>query len=157
LNVVQIDIPPLRERRSDITVLAHHFLGRYARENDRVIDGFSDEALRAVASHSWPGNVRELQNAIERAVVMGEGRQIELNDLPAVASNGKSAWGSFVPGTKFDELERMAISETLEACSGSTSEAAEMLGISRRKIQYRLKEWGLSAEEVAAGALRDRE
>jgi len=154
LNVVQLDVPPLRERRSDITVLAHHFLERYARENERTIDGFTDEALRAIASHSWPGNVRELENAIERAVVMSDGRKLDLSDLPGLASDRKLETGFFVPGTKFVDLERMAICETLEACNGSTREAAEMLGISRRKIQYRLKEWGVTAEEIAAGAYR---
>jgi DNA-binding NtrC family response regulator len=155
LNVVQIDIPPLRERRSDIGMLAHHFLGRYAKENDRQIEGFTDEALRAITAHSWSGNVRELENAVERAVVMSEGTRIELRDLPSVATEAKSAGGFFVPGTRFADLERMAICETLEAVNGSTRAAAEMLGISRRKIQYRLKEWGLTAEDVATGVCRE--
>ncbi len=152
LNVVQIDVPPLRERRSDISLLAHHFLDRYAEENEREIEGFTDEALRAIVAHPWPGNVRELENAIERAVVMSEGTRIGLDDLRGVATEVTHDKGLFVPGTKFADLEKMAICQTLEACNGSTKDAAEMLGISRRKIQYRLKEWGTTADEVAAGA-----
>ncbi|RLB56631.1 MAG: sigma-54-dependent Fis family transcriptional regulator [Deltaproteobacteria bacterium] len=156
LNVVQIDIPPLRERRSDISVLAHHFLEHYAEDNDRALSGFSDEALRAIVAQSWPGNVRELENAIERAVVMSEGERLEIEDFPALDAARQSTGNQsfFVPGMKLASLERIAIAETLEATRGSTREAAEMLGISRRKIQYRLKEWGVTAEQAADGALR---
>ncbi len=154
LNVVQIDIPPLRARKSDIPLLADFFLRKYAEENQREIDGFTDEALRQLMSYPWPGNVRELENAIERAVVMCEGREVDVGDLPATggrSSGGTSDLGMLVPGITMAELEKTAILQTLEAVGGSTLKAAEMLGVSRRKIQYRLREWGVTSAEVAAG------
>jgi DNA-binding NtrC family response regulator len=161
LNVVQIDVPPLVERRSDIPVLAHHFLRKYAHENGRRIRGYSDEALRTLMSYPWPGNVRELENAVERAVVLSQGDTIEASDLPGggahEAAMSAAASGIFTPGTTLAEIERIAITQTLEAVHGSTLKAAEMLGVSRRKIQYRLKEWGLTADGIANGALDERE
>ena len=97
----------------------------------------------ALLGYSWPGNVRELENAIERAVVMCDGPMIEREHLPmATDAVVSSSLGAFVPGMTLAELERLAILRTLEHVGGSTARAAEMLGISRRKIQYRLKEWG---------------
>jgi DNA-binding NtrC family response regulator len=144
LNVVQLDVPPLRVRKSDIPTLAHHFLRRFVAENDREIRGFSDDALKSLLSYPWPGNVRELENAIERAVVMCPEEVIGGEYLPARTAAAAVELGILVPGITLDELERMAILQALEAAAGSTSKAAEMLGISRRKIQYRLKEWGLT-------------
>jgi DNA-binding NtrC family response regulator len=144
LNVVQLDVPPLRVRKSDIPMLAHHFLRRFAAENGRELRGFSDEALRSLLSYPWPGNVRELENAIERAVVMCSDDMIGSEHLPARATDKSVELGVLVPGITLDELERMAILQALEATSGSTAKAAELLGVSRRKIQYRLKEWGLT-------------
>jgi DNA-binding NtrC family response regulator len=144
LNVVQLDVPPLRVRKSDIPTLAHHFLRRFAEENGRDIRGFSDEALKSLLTYPWPGNVRELENAIERAVVMCPEQEIGSEYLPSRTGNSAVEMGILVPGITLDELERMAILQALEAASGSTAKAAEMLGISRRKIQYRLKEWGLT-------------
>ncbi|MFW6051681.1 MAG: sigma-54-dependent transcriptional regulator [Myxococcota bacterium] len=149
LDVVQIDVPPLRARRSDIPLLAHHFLGVYSRENEREIHGFSDDALRALVAYPWPGNVRELENAVERAVVLCEGDTIGVEHLPsATGSNVGQDVGMLIPGVSMAELERMAIMQTLDAVGGSTAKAAEMLGISRRKIQYRLKEWGISSTDA---------
>jgi DNA-binding NtrC family response regulator len=144
LNVVQLDVPPLRARKSDIPTLAHHFLRRFSEENGRDIRGFSDEALRSILTYPWPGNVRELENAIERAVVMCSGNEIGSEHLPARSGDATLEMGILVPGITLDELERVAILQALEAASGSTSKAAEMLGVSRRKVQYRLKEWGLT-------------
>jgi DNA-binding NtrC family response regulator len=144
LNVVQLDVPPLRARKSDIPTLAHHFLHRFAKENERKIHGFSDDALKAMLSYPWPGNVRELENAIERAVVMCGGDEIGSEHLPARSGEAALEMGILVPGITLDELERVAILQALEAASGSTAKAAEMLGVSRRKVQYRLKEWGLT-------------
>jgi DNA-binding NtrC family response regulator len=144
LNVVQLDVPPLRVRKSDIPTLAHHFLRRFAAENGREFGGFSDEALKSLLCYPWPGNVRELENAVERAVVMCPDQVIGSEFLPARTGNASVEMGILVPGITLDELERMAILQALEAASGSTAKAAEMLGISRRKIQYRLREWGLT-------------
>ncbi len=145
LNVIRLDVPPLRARKSDVPLLATHFLRRFARENDREIDGFTDEAMRALVTYPWPGNVRELENAIERAVVLCPGDRITPDLLPAVgaadAKKGEGELGLMIPGLSMAEVERIVIERTLEAVSGSTAKAAEMLGISRRKIQYRLREW----------------
>jgi len=142
LNVVQLDVPPLRARRSDIPILAEHFLGKFAEENGRALEGFTDDALLALRLYPWPGNVRELENAIERAVVLTEGTRIEAVNLPSAQGQGdQQDLGVMIPGISLEELERMAIERTMDAVGGSTSKAAEILGISRRKIQYRLKEW----------------
>ncbi|MBX3251162.1 MAG: sigma-54-dependent Fis family transcriptional regulator [Myxococcales bacterium] len=146
LNVVQIDLPPLRARRSDIAVLAQHFLRKYAEENGREIDGFTDGALRALVGYPWPGNVRELENAIERAVVLCEGNQIDADLLPVGSGRegpraGEGDLGLLIPGVTMAEVERMVIERTLDAVGGSTAKAADVLGVSRRTIQYRLKEW----------------
>jgi DNA-binding NtrC family response regulator len=146
LNVVQLDVPPLRVRKSDILILATHFLRRFAKENERDIRGFSADALRAMLAYPWPGNVRELENAIERAVVMCSEDTIGPELLPGhnTGEPASAEMGVLVPGITLDELERLAILQALEASAGSTAKAAEMLGVSRRKIQYRLKEWGLT-------------
>jgi DNA-binding NtrC family response regulator len=144
LNVIQLDVPPLRARRSDIPMLAMHFLRRFARENEREIDGFTDAGMNALMSYSWPGNVRELENAIERAVVMCVGERVDADALPsAAAATGAPAddMHMLVPGISMAEVERIVIEKTLTAVGGSTARAAEVLGISRRKIQYRLKNW----------------
>jgi DNA-binding NtrC family response regulator len=144
LKVVQLDVPPLRVRRSDIPLLAHSFLRKYAAENDRPVRGLAEDALQHLMIYPWPGNVRELENAVERAVVMCEGDVIERGDLPTSA-HGDMKNGSvmaLIPGITMSELERIAILRTLEAVDCSTARAAEILGISQRKIQYRVKEWG---------------
>jgi len=144
LKVVQLDVPPLRVRRSDIPLLAHAFLRKYAHENDKPVRGLSEDALQHLMIYPWPGNVRELENAIERAVVMCEGDSIKRDDLPTSA-HGDLQNGSvmaLIPGITMSELERVAILRTLDAVDGSTARAAEILGISQRKIQYRVKEWG---------------
>jgi len=151
LNVVQLDVPPLRQRRSDIPLLAGHFLRHFNEENERAIPGFTDDALRRLVAYPWPGNVRELENAIERAVVMSDDQPITAEQLPSATMEAAQDLGFFAPGVTLSELERMAILRTLEATGGSTSKAAEMLGISRRKIQYRLKEWGLTSQDVSDG------
>ncbi|MEM9194441.1 MAG: sigma-54 dependent transcriptional regulator [Myxococcota bacterium] len=148
LNVVRLDVPPLRARRSDIPLLAQHFLRTYARENERDdIEGFTDEALRHLIAYPWPGNVRELENAVERAVVMSSETHIDAADFPSShQKNTGQELSTLVPGLTMAELERVAITQTLAAVDGNTAKAAELLGISRRKIQYRLKEWGENGE-----------
>jgi two-component system response regulator HydG len=145
LNVVHIEMPPLRVRDNDVLMLANHFLRRFAAENRRRIDGFSDEARARIVAHRWPGNVRELENAIERAVVLCEGSRIEESHLPVdVAPVAKGS--ARIPGATMAEIERYAILATLEATNGSTTKAAEMLDISIRTIQYRLHEYGRAAK-----------
>jgi DNA-binding NtrC family response regulator len=144
LNVVAIETPPLRARISDVPLLAARFLQKFTRENAKEIRGFTDDALHKLMQYSWPGNVRELENAIERAVVVCRQPEIGVQDLaPHIVKNlGKSTDGMpVIPGATLAELERYAIQKTLEHTGGSTSRAAEMLGISARTIQYRLREY----------------
>jgi DNA-binding NtrC family response regulator len=153
LNVVTLEIPPLRERASDINELSAFFLGRYADENGKRIEGFSEDALAALRAHSWPGNVRELENAIERAVVLCDGAKIEARHLPVPITPGAQDALPPIPGSTIYDLEKYAILKTLEACKGSTSKAATILGISPRKIQYKLREYG--GEAPPGGARGD--
>lgn len=141
LNVVRIEMPPLRVRGGDIIVLANHFLRKFAQENGAKIVGFSDDARTKLLAHRWPGNVRALENAIERAVVLCEGTLISAADLPFEATPD-SLGPLRIPGATMAELERHAILTTLDAVGGSTAKAAEVLDISVRTVQYRLTEYG---------------
>lgn len=142
LDVVRIDLPPLRARPSDIPMLAQHFLEKYARENGREIVGFTDEAIRALLSYSWPGNVRELENAIERAVVLSNEERLGVEGFERTNSLAHAGdLSALIPGISLKEIERIAIEKTLAATNGSRAKTAEILGISRRTLQYRLKEW----------------
>ena len=141
LNVVHVEMPPLRARDNDVLTLARHFLDKFAGENDKRVEGFTDRAVAKLLSHRWPGNVRELENAIERAIVLAEGNNIDADDLPIqVAMSGHR--GVQIPGSTMAEIERYAIESTLDAVGGSTAKAAEMLDLSIRTIQYRLHEYG---------------
>ncbi len=145
LNVVRLDVPPLRARTTDIPALARHFLALFATENEKDVHDFGDGAMRALIAHPWPGNVRELQNAVEQAVVLTAGQMIEESDLPITQRRDEvETLRLMIPGVTLAELERYAILKTLEAVGGSTSRAGVLLGISRRTIQYRLHQWGLT-------------
>ncbi len=149
LNVVAIKVPPLRLRGADVMALAEHFLRRYAGENGKAVSGFTREAGVRIAEYGWPGNVRELENAIERAVVMGEGPRIDARDLPAALSS-RHAGSVRIPGSTMAEIERHAVLSTLEAAGGSTTKAARLLGLSVRTIQYRLREYAARAPTTLA-------
>ncbi len=154
LNVVSLEMPPLRVRGGDIPLLAMHFLQRCASENGKAVTGFSDDALEAMTRYAWPGNVRELENAVERAVVVAKGELVRPADLGAqvAAARGKSEDGMpAVPGSTLDEIERYVILKTLEHTGGSTSRAADMLGISTRKIQYLLSEMRAQGMPIGRG------
>ncbi|MBX3232492.1 MAG: sigma-54-dependent Fis family transcriptional regulator [Labilithrix sp.] len=147
LNVVAVEMPPLRLRGGDVVSLAEHFLRRFSRENHKNIDGFTNAARSKILSHRWPGNVRELENAVERAVVMTEGPFVDADDLPFTAAQASTGTVR-IPGSTMADIERHAILSTLEAVQGSTARAAEVLDISIRTIQYRLSEYGVSAREL---------
>ncbi|HEX7671424.1 MAG TPA: sigma-54 dependent transcriptional regulator [Polyangiaceae bacterium] len=143
LNVVHIEMPALRLRGSDIIVLAEHFLRKFTLENHKRIEGFTTEARTKLLGFRWPGNVRALENAIERAVVLTEGPLIGADDLPFEATpDGLGALR--IPGATMAEIERYAITKTLEATGGSTTKAADILDMSIRTIQYRLHEYGMT-------------
>jgi len=156
LNVVNIEMPPLRARPSDLLPLANHFLGRFARENGKQIEGFSDDAIERITTYRWPGNIRELENVIERAVVMCDGPKLSAKHLPAGV--GAAPRGAVrIPGSTLAEIERHSILTTLEACGGRTSAAAQMLDISVRKIQYKLHEYGVTMNRVVGMAKEPEE
>jgi DNA-binding NtrC family response regulator len=146
LNVVRIVVPPLRARHSDVLRLAEHFLRRAAAENEVEVLGFTDAAKTLMTNYPWPGNVRELQNTVEQAVVLTETGWVDADDLPirAEPKTVEPPLKLVIPGATLAEIERYAITETLKAVGGSTTRAAEVLGISRRTVQYRVREWGLS-------------
>jgi DNA-binding NtrC family response regulator len=143
LNVINLTLPALRERPSDVPALAAHFLKRFAEENGKPILTISDAVLAQLASYPWPGNVRELENVIERAVVLADGAALEPQHLPPeIAVAARRNGMPVIPGATMDELERYAIMKTLESVGGATGRAAEVLGISVRKIQYKLQDYG---------------
>jgi len=152
LNVVAVTLPPLRTRKGDIPALVSHFIQKFAKSYDKSVRGLLPGTLNVLLRYDWPGNVRELENVIERAVVLARGPNLTTDELPPVLSGPEPAGprpGGLIPGATFREIEREAILRTLEVVDGSTTRAAEMLGISTRKIQYRLKAYARQDREAA--------
>ncbi len=151
LNVVRIEVPSLRARPSDILLLADHFFSRFAEENEADVQGFSEAALKLMLDYPWPGNVRELMNVVEQAVVMASGPLIEASELPIrPVHKHQDALPLMVPGVTLAEVERYVITKTLQSVDGSRNKAAEILGISRRTLQYRLQEWGIEPRKFTS-------
>ena len=150
LNVVSIWVPPLRRRKSDIPLLANHFLERFAERNGKRVTGFSREALDQLMKYPYPGNVRELENLIEHAVVMCRGERIERSDLPAPMLEPDGGSGLFDPADleagyrdKLHAFEQAMIEEALQRSAGNRSAAARLLGITERHLRSRLEKLGL--------------
>jgi len=144
LNVVALSLPPLRSRKADLPALAAHFLAVHGRAAGRSVRGLTPGALSAVFAYEWPGNVRELENAMARAVATCRGDQAGTEDLPPVLHGARpeeTAGSALIPGASLFEIEREAVLRTLDSVGGSTARAAHVLGVSVRKIQYRLKEY----------------
>jgi DNA-binding NtrC family response regulator len=144
LNVVSVTLPPLRQRKSDIPSLVNHFISNFASAREKEITGVTPGTLSVLFAYEWPGNVRELANVVERAVASARGPEIAAEDLAPVLHGGRpeeSTASALIPGATLFEIEREAILRTLDQCGGSTARAAEVLGVSIRKIQYRLKEY----------------
>jgi two-component system, NtrC family, response regulator AtoC len=147
LNVVSVQLPPLRDRADDIPALAHHFLRKYARESDKPVTGFSDEAVRVLRGYQWPGNIRELENAIERAVTLSSHRVLTADDLPSDVRQGLAAQdvaqvattlsGMFADAPTLEEVKKRYISHVLETNRGNLSRAAVILDVDRRSL-YRM-------------------
>jgi DNA-binding NtrC family response regulator len=141
LNTIEIHVPPLRDRREDIPLLASHFLRIHAQRYRKDLPGFHAEALRALAAHAWPGNVRELDHAVERAVLMARGAEIREGDL------GLKGAGPDAPkqldDMSLEEVEAFLIKKALQRHGGSVSRAAEALGLSRSALYRRLQRYGL--------------
>ena len=146
LNVVQIHIPALRERRRDISLLAEYFLKRLSRAMRKTVAGISAEAMRVLETYEWPGNVRELKNVMERAIVVCEGDtvgrqhlllgQSPVNGNPRPSENGSLA-----------EMEKGEILRVLRECNGNRSRAARALGINRKTLREKIRKYGITLEE----------
>lgn len=146
LAAVNLRVPSLRERRDDIPLLAAHFVRRHAKECGKRIFGCSERVISALMAYEWPGNVVQLEHCIERAVIVARSSEIEARDLPReFMARPQDDGVPLVPGASLWEIERHAILTTLEHVGGRTSKAAKILGISTRKIQYRLNEYDQAA------------
>ena len=148
INVVTLVVPPMRERREDIPLLADFFLKQYAKKNNRPIKGFTPRAADLLMRYDWPGNVRELENVVERAVIMARGDMITplefpdmLQDLDEEANASPLALAA---GRSLKEVEKVMILRTLEETDGNRTHAARILGISRRTLQLKLKDYGIN-------------
>jgi DNA-binding NtrC family response regulator len=146
LNVFLVSLPPLRDRKDDVPLLAQAFVRDFNKQHGKSIAGVSDDAMRVLEAHAWPGNVRELRNVIERATIVSKGPFIERQDLPAqggapvaahVAAESATG-GGLTPGTTVDEAERRLIDITLEHTNGNKTRAAELLGISLKTLHNKL-------------------
>ena len=167
LNVIPIFLPPLRERKEDIPLLIEHFLRRFNRENGKEVE-IPPQVLRILLRYSWPGNVRALENQIERLVVLAEGKEAKvadlpvhiLNDVPFSPAGERSRGRSSLPGrrlSRLEEVEKRELEEALAACGGVQAHAARMLGITPRQIGYRIKKYGIAVDSYGGtGPLTNR-
>lgn len=148
LNVVTLNMPPLRERADDIPLLAQHFLWKYAEKNRKAVKGFSPQAMDMLLKYGWPGNIRELENAVERAVILMAGDYITERELPMgiarpIAGGMEKASKVFSTETRpLEEIEKEAILAALQDCGGNKSETARRLGINRKTLHKKLKIYG---------------
>jgi DNA-binding NtrC family response regulator len=149
LNVVPIDIPPLREHKEDIPELVNLFLARASAESGKEIARVAPEALRILMAHHWPGNVRELQNIIERASALAKGPVLEAADIhldPQRSKPANSGAALLPEGMTMEQWEDEMIREALRRANGNKSQAARMLGLSRNALRYRLSKIGIEDE-----------
>ena len=148
LNVVPISLPPLRERREDIPALAAHFFATYRDKNRKQLNDIAGKAMDLLMRYDWPGNIRELENCVERAVILARGEIIAPADLPPIIqalSKDREIQGLNLPsGISIQEVEKALILKTLEDTGGNRTRAAEILGINRRTLQNKLKEYGIN-------------
>lgn len=148
LNIIPIVIPPLRNRRDDIPPLVDFFIAKHSVDANRKIEGLTASARNLVMSYSWPGNVRQLESAIERAILLCEGNEIQVEDLPVeIRQEGTSAsaFNFKLPpeGISFEEVERSLITQAMEQTNWNITRAAKLLGLSFRTLQYRLEKFGM--------------
>lgn len=155
VNVIQIDVPALRERAGDIVLLAQHYIEHYALMNDKAVIGVSPDAADKLMAYPWPGNVRELQNCMERAVALTRGEQIEVDDLPEKIRKHKRSHVLVVSSSPSDlvtmeEVERRYIERVLQAVGGNKREAARILGFDRKTLYRKLARFGIDVSRSAS-------
>jgi DNA-binding NtrC family response regulator len=149
LNVLRIELPPLRARAGDIPLLAQRFVEDFSREFKRAVRGLSQEAIDVLSSYAWPGNVRELRNMIERAVLLSDADELRPADFDSLAPARAAAAGSHGPfdlpigGVVLDDVERSLVVQALERAGGNRTRAAALLGLHRDQIRYRIEKFGL--------------
>jgi two-component system response regulator HydG len=147
LNVVSIKIPPLRHRKDDILLLADYFLKKYSDKNKKMIKRFTPRTIDLLMRHTWPGNVRELENAVERSVILAREEMISPEYLPdaikALDAGDPEESTGFSAGQSLKEVEKQMILRTLEDTNGNRTHAADILGISRRTMQLKLKKYNI--------------
>jgi DNA-binding NtrC family response regulator len=147
LNVVHLEVPPLRDRKEDIPLLMTSFLTFFNQENEKHIEGFSPAAKKALLAYDWPGNIRELRNCIESSVVLARSIIIEPEDLPAAVSKAENpSLVSLEVGITLEEAERRLIVSTLGLCGGNKTKAADMLGIGRKTLHRKLQEYQIDQD-----------
>ena len=143
LNVINLNVPPLRERKEDIPLLTHHFLTMFSEKNNKQIQGFTPQAMDRMLKYEWPGNIRELMNVVERAVVLSRSQYLDEHNLSLVEKPELYS-KEVVPGnTSLGEVEKATVLKTLEATGGNKSEAARRLGITRRTLHQKLRKYGM--------------
>jgi DNA-binding NtrC family response regulator len=147
LQVMPIALPPLRDRRGDVPLLASYFVDMYNREFRKRVRGLATSARAALERYSWPGNIRELRNAIERAMLLATGESLEPGDftVPTSATSTASQFKLPPEGVRLEELERQLLVQALERVGGNQSRAAELLGINRDQVRYRVEKFGIGA------------
>ena len=144
LSVVPITLPPLRDRRGDIALLAGYFVRKYNQKRKKTVRAISDRAMKALVEYDWPGNVRELENAIERAVVLTENEVIEPSDLLYYGLSVETASGSAADGPqRLADVEKEHIAWMLKKCAGHRGKTADALGIDRKTLRFKLRQYGL--------------
>ena len=156
INVLSIDVPPLRERREDIPVLIDYFLKKHTKNASRPVTGLTAETRKLMNEYSWPGNVRQLESAIERAILLSEGDLITLEDLPTEVRQevGPAAEGAFklpAEGINFEDVERNLITQAMEQTDYNITKAAKLLGLTFRTLQYRLEKFGIKRSDGRDG------
>jgi len=156
INVLSIDVPPLRERREDIPVLIDYFLKKHTKNTSRLIAGLTPETKKLMNEYSWPGNVRQLESAIERAILLSEGDLITTEDLPTEVRQdvGPASEGSFklpAEGINFEDVERNLITQAMEQTDYNITKAAKLLGLTFRTLQYRLEKFGIKKPDGRDG------
>jgi len=144
LNTVEIQVPPLRERREDIPALAMHFLNRYATRYRKTAKGFDPAAMQAMLEYPWPGNVRELDHAVERAVILAPGDSVQVSDLGLRAQRDVA---QRLEDLSLEEVESFLVRKAIDRYGGNISQAAEALGLSRSALYRRLQKYGIGSTQ----------